>query len=38
MLEPSFELISKENFLKAIDSGNLSHSAMNKEVVRVKNV
>ncbi len=36
MLEPSFGLISKETFLKAINSGDLSHSAMKKEVLQVR--
>jgi hypothetical protein len=36
ILEPSFGLITKENFLKAINSGDLSHSAMKKEVALVR--
>ena len=36
MLEPSVGLISKESFMKAIHSGELSHSSMKKEVMHVK--
>jgi len=36
ILEPSFGIISKESFLKAIQSGKLSHASMKKEVVQVK--
>lgn len=36
ILETSFGIVSKNSFLKAIESGQLSHSSMKKEVVQVK--
>ncbi len=36
ILEPQMGLISKERFLKSIDSGSLQHTAMKKEIVQVK--
>ena len=36
LLEPEFGIISKDQFINAIESGKLSHSSMKKEVVRVQ--
>lgn len=36
MLEPQIGIISKPQFLKAIEDGRLSHSKMKKEVLQVR--
>lgn len=36
MVDTQFGIVTKERFLLVIQQGSLSHSAMNKEVLRVK--
>ncbi len=36
LLEPQFGIITKERFLHVIEQGDLSHTAMNKKVLRIR--